>query len=144
MGHGAGIGAAVLAAVLLKSGLGLAAGAAAIAIPPDEAKQGLAMGFSWNAATEDEARSVALAQCKKHAGSSALLLDLCKVAKTFRNQCVADALDPQVGMAGYGWAIADTLQAAKDQALANCKSTADPGRAGACRLGTAACDGSAR
>ena len=68
MQYRAGFGAAVLAAALVKSGLSLAAGAAAVAIPADEAKEGLAMGFSWNAGTMDEARSVALAQCKKKRG----------------------------------------------------------------------------
>jgi Domain of unknown function (DUF4189) len=49
---------------------------------------------------------------------------LCSVVATFQNQCVAVAIDPQVGTPGFGWAVADTEEAAGDEALSNCRQTA--------------------
>jgi hypothetical protein len=65
---------------------------------------------------------------------------------TFSNQCAAEAIDPKDGTPGFGWAIADTPEQAKSQALANCRDTAGPDRQDACVVPDNGiwCDGRAR
>jgi Domain of unknown function (DUF4189) len=66
-----------------------------------------------------------------------------KVVATFQNQCVAVAIDPQVGTPGFGWPVADTEQASKSKALSNCRETAGPTRRNACNITDSNCNGSA-
>jgi hypothetical protein len=109
------------------------------------AKQGVSMGDFVNAETADEAKSQAIAKCKL--SGSAMTKALCKVVATFKNQGVALAIDPKAGTPGFGWATGDMAQAAREQAMANCRHTAGPARQDACQIGGNAgvlCDGSAK
>ncbi len=123
-----------------------AEGAIAVGLPEDVAKQGVSSFIYVNATTMAEAREEALAGCKTKTPASAPAKALCRVMATFRNQCAAEAFDPKDGTPGFGWGIADTLQEAKDLALANCRNTAGPDRQDACIVPANGfqCDGRAR
>jgi hypothetical protein len=139
------LGAMTLAAILSQVDYGVAAGAVAVGLPSDVAKQGVSIGAHVNANTMDEAKSRALAQCKSF--GSPLSKSLCKVVATFQNQCVANTIDPRAGTPGFGWAIADTPQAASEQAMANCRDSDGPAHKEGCKLAGAhpiLCDGSAK
>jgi hypothetical protein len=70
----------------------------------------------------------------------------CKVIYTFSNQCVVVAWDPAPNYPGIGvgWAWADDLLTAQNQAIAKCKATAKPGRADTCVVSRYKCDGGAK
>jgi Domain of unknown function (DUF4189) len=118
----------------------IAEGALAVGQPPDIAKSGLAYGYATSRATESVARAQALQRCREPVGSSAAARKLCKVIETFRDQCVAVAIDAESNPPGYGWGIAAGMQAAEDQALAKCEETAGQGGRGGCRIDKSACD----
>jgi Domain of unknown function (DUF4189) len=131
-----------LAATLAEIGPSAAAGAIAIGHPDDVAKRGISMGFSTNRETMDEAKTRSLKLC---ANSGSLISGiLCEVVATFENKCVTVAIDPAVQTPGFGWAVADTEQASKDNALSNCRATAGPIRRNACEITDSSCDGSAK
>jgi Domain of unknown function (DUF4189) len=131
-----------LAATLAEIGPSAAAGAITIGHPDDVAKRGISMGFSTNRETMDEAKTRSLKLC---ANSGSLISGiLCEVVATFENKCVAVAIDPAVQTPGFGWAVADTEQASKDNALSNCRATAGPTRRNACEITDSFCDGSAK
>lgn len=123
-----------------------AEGAVAVGLPQDVAKQGVSSFIYVNARTMADAKSEAVVGCKTKTPASASSKALCRVVATFRNQCAAEAFDPQDGTPGFGWAIADTLQEAKRDALANCRDTAGPDRQDACIVPSNGfnCDGRAR
>ena len=136
-------GLMVLAIVLAGTRAGVAAGAVAIGMPSDVASEGVSMGMSSKYDTMDEARASAITECKKH--GSAATKALCKVVATFQNQCVSMAIDPEPGTPGFGWAIADNVPAATDQAVANCRDSAGASRRDACVPdGKPQCDGTAQ
>jgi hypothetical protein len=139
------IGAAVLAIGLMVSGRCLAEGAVALGQPADIAQDGVAIFTFVNARTSTEAKDRALAGCK-NMDASPKAKSLCKIAATFKNQCVAQALDPESGTPGFGWAMAPNSKAAREQALSNCRDTAGPTRQQACVVGRESlwCDGSAK
>ncbi len=134
--------AVILAIVFGQTDLGLAAGAIAVGHPPDVAKRGISMGFSTNRETMDDAKARSMILCKN---SGTLISSiLCEVVATFENKCVAVAIDPQGQTPGFGWAVADTEQASKDNALSNCQATAGPSRQNACKITDSYCDRSAK
>jgi hypothetical protein len=137
------LGVLALAVILAETGPITAAGAVAVGMPADVAKQGVSMGVSTKAHTMDEAKAKAVSDCKTVGSPQSKAL--CKVVATFSNQCAALAEDPKPGTPGFGWAIADTSQAAKDQAMANCRDTAGAKRRDACESGNndTKCDGTA-
>jgi len=132
--------AIALAATLAEIGPSVAAGAIAIGKPDDVAKRGISMGFSTNRETTDEAKTRSLKLCEN--SGSLMSSILCQVVATFENKCVAVAIDPAVQTPGFGWAVADTEQASKDNALFNCRATAGPTRRNACEITDSSCDGS--
>ena len=134
--------AIALAATLAEIGPSVAAGAIAIGQPDDVAKRGISMGFSTNRETTDEAKTRSLKLCEN--SGSFMSSILCQVVATFENKCVAVAIDPAVQTPGFGWAVADTEQASKDNALFNCRATAGPTRRKACEITDSSCDGSAK
>ena len=135
------LSAIVLAVILAQTGPSVAAGAIAIGRPDDVAKRGISMGFSTNRETMDEAKARSLKLCENSGSLRSSIL--CEVVATFQNQCVAVAIDPQVGTPGFGWAVADTEQASKSKALSNCREIAGPTRRNACDVTDSSCDGSA-
>ena len=122
-----------------------AAGAVAIALPPEGAQVGVSYGVGNGLPDDKAAQAAAMDQCRTSpdARTNEKLRSLCKVVQSFSNQCAADALDPQNGTPGFGWAVANDKHTAEAQALANCQATAGPGRAATCRLHSSKCDGSA-
>ncbi len=120
----------------------LAYGALAIGEPDDVAKDGLAMGWSADIATEEAASAEALNWCK--AGGEpkpkAETGALCKVVLTFTYQCVGIALDQTPHTPGRGWALAATKEEAAAAALDACKATAGAGREGFCEITINDCD----
>jgi hypothetical protein len=136
------LGTMVLAAVFAQTDPGAAAGAIAIGRPDDVAKRGISMGFSADRDTIAEAKARSMILCRD--SGTLLSSTLCNVVATFENQCVAVAIDPQVGTPGFGWAVADTEQASKNKALSTCQDTAGRTRQDACRITDSYCDGSAK
>ncbi len=124
----------------------MATGAVAVGEPAKIAKDGVAIFTYVNANNAAQAKEKALAGCKGLPGASNTSKALCKVMATFENQCVAQALDPQNGTPGFGWAIARNSSDAKEQALSNCRDTAGPTRQEFCVVGPRDlwCDGSAK
>jgi hypothetical protein len=132
--------AAVLAASMWASPC-VAEGALALGVPANVAKEGFSYGTAYNRATAEEARAVALENCKTNQDGSKKSQALCQVLDTFRNKCVTIAMDPEAGTPGVGWAIAAGGAASDKQALANCVATAGPTRGDACKVTTRRCDG---
>jgi hypothetical protein len=140
------LSAAALSILMITNNACMAAGATAVGEPADIAKDGVAIFTQVNAADSKTAKAQALAGCKGLSNASDTSKSLCKVVATFENQCVAQALDPQSGTPGFGWAMAADPKAAKEQALSNCRDTAGPTRQDACIVDDRSlwCDGSAR
>jgi predicted dinucleotide-binding enzyme len=131
---------------LAMAGHGLAAGAVAVGEPADISQDGVAIYTFVNAPNAETAKARALEGCKGLQNASQTSRSLCKVVASFENQCVAEALDPQDGTPGFGWAMAGNSQEAKRQALSNCRDTAGPTRQDACIVDTKGlwCDGRAK
>lgn len=140
------IGAAALTLCLAVSDRCPAAGAVAVGEPADISKDGVAIFTYVRAGTSSIAKEKALAGCKALPNASSTSKALCKIVATFEDQCVAQALDPQDGTPGFGWAMARNSKQAKEQALSNCRDTAGPTRKDACVVSERAlwCDGSAK
>jgi hypothetical protein len=124
----------------------MAAGAVALGEPADISKDGFAIFTYVRADTSSIAKEKALAGCKALPNASSTSKALCKIVATFEDQCVAQALDPEDGTPGFGWAMARNSKQAKEQALSNCRDTAGPTRKDACVVSERSlwCDGSAR
>ena len=112
----------------------------AAAIPDNPAQQGLAFGAGYNYGTRAGAEARAMDECRKQAGSNALLVSLCKIVDHFDNKCLAISMDPQPGTPGFGWSIGANAAAANSQALANCRQTAGAARVGYCVVSLTDCD----
>jgi hypothetical protein len=140
------VGAMALAMCLLPNARCMAAGAVAVGQPADIAKDGVAIFTQVNEASADMAKRKAMEGCKGLPNASGTSKSLCKVMATFKNQCVAQALDPQSGTPGFGWAMAGNSREAREQALSNCRDTAGSGRQDACVVDSHNlwCDGSAK
>lgn len=121
-----------------------AAGATALAMPADIATDGVYIYSAVNFDTVAEAKESAMAGCRR--GANSTIRSLCKIVATFSNQCVAQALDPQNGTPGFGWALAEDSVSAKRQAIDNCRDTAGASRRNACIVNDRSlwCDGRAK
>jgi hypothetical protein len=128
----AGIIALALAAAALLPDPAKAAGALAVALPQDVVADGFSYGTAYNYGSESEARTRALERCR--ATKSDMRRALCTVVASFRNQCIAVAMDPDDGTPGVGWSIADTLEDAKRYAMEKCTATAGDDRRDKCRV----------
>ncbi len=122
-------------------------GALAVGVPPDVANQGFAYGINVDLPTEDEARDMALSNCKGTNPNSTIISQasspaqaLCTLVTTFYHQCAVVAEDPAAGTPGVGWAIAPTVEFATEQAMNNCKATAGESRQQYCARDTYSCD----
>jgi hypothetical protein len=118
-----------------------AEGALAVGIARGGTAKGYATGFSINQPTVKAARSNAVEQCKRTKASNADAKSGCEVVVTFRNKCVASAVDPQQGTPGAGWGVGGTQEAADSQALARCRAKAGADRAEFCEVTDRFCDG---
>jgi hypothetical protein len=118
-----------------------AEGALAVGIARGGIAKGYATGFSINQPTVKAARSNAVEQCKRTKSSNADAKSGCEVVVTFRNKCVAVAIDPQRDTPGAGWGVGATQDAADSQALARCHAKAGSERAEFCEVTDRYCDG---
>lgn len=121
-----------------------AEGAVAIGIAPGGITQGYAIGYGINQNTLDLARQQALDGCRKSTNTTSAATARCEVVATFRDQCVASAIDPKGGTPGAGWAVGDTQKAADDKALSRCRNTAGADRRAFCKIEDRRCDGDAK
>ena len=119
----------------------LADGAIAVGVPASVVENGYAYGRTTNSESTKIASDHALKNCQSAKDATQVARDLCVVVMTFRNQCVALALDPKAGTPGAGWAIANSKEEAETQAMAQCFATAGPNRRNACKNSDSACDG---
>ena len=137
----------MLAAALLCAALGqsqaLADATIAIAEPRDVARDGFAIGVSYNWGTRAEADAEALNQCRTFEAVTEEVRQLCAVRGSFDNQCVSVAMDPEPGTYGWGWAIYPNQSGADDIALRNCRNASAPDRAAYCEVTMRNCDGTA-
>lgn len=138
------IAAAAFLATCAFASPAFAFGAVAIAEPADVAKDGYSSGISYNFRTTAEAEDRAHRECQNTQDAPPETRKLCKVIRSFENQCVAVALDPQAGTPGAGWAIGETLALARRDALARCEDTAGSDRRGQCKITAEGCDGKAK
>src|SRR6266849_1338538 len=137
----AGFVALAIAAAVAWPGLAEAEGAMAVGIARGGTAKGYATGFAVNQPTVKAARSNAVEQCRKTKSSNADAKSGCEVVVTFRNKCVASAVDPQSGTPGAGWGIGGSQQSADSQALARCRVKAGTERAEFCEVTDRICDG---
>jgi hypothetical protein len=134
-----------LAVVMLLSSTvsSLAAGALAVGSTGDVARDGLAYAIIGNRASEDEARTKVLDDCRNAQVHAPRANARCEIIASFHDKCAAVALDPKNGTPGAGWAVANTLPDAKAQAIVACKATAGRDRRGFCKIDAHSCDGKA-
>jgi Domain of unknown function (DUF4189) len=112
-------------------------GAVALGVPPSVSEDGIAMGASWNLPTPEAAAAEARRRCAQFSDAPAKTRALCEVVRTFERQCVAIAADPAPGGEEWGWAVADTTEAAEERALRSCKTS----HLRFCLIAASGCDG---
>jgi hypothetical protein len=115
-----------------------AEGAMALGVTGNITKDGYAIGINVNSSSEATARDAALKYCQSHGSDVARAK--CEIFATFRDQCAAEAEDPQPGTPGAGWAVAADKSAAEKMAMTNCLATAGA-RGSFCKVVTSVCDG---
>jgi hypothetical protein len=114
--------------------------ALAVGQPPDVAKQGLAMGYAVNYPSKEAAQAEALKRCREFRDAPQSTRDLCKIVESFRDRCVAIALDPDSGTKGIGWAVAKKQDLAEEQAMEACIEASERKRREFCRITYTRCD----
>jgi hypothetical protein len=135
------LAATVLCAGALHSVGGARADAAlAVGLPSDVAKQGLAMGWAFNYASKETAQAEALKRCRGFRDAPQSTRDLCKIVESFRDSCMAVALDPDYGTTGLGWGVHNNQEWAEDAAMEKCMETSDQKRRSFCRVTVTRCD----
>jgi Domain of unknown function (DUF4189) len=132
--------AVALAVTLLRPDMGHADAALAVGLPPDVAKQGIAIGYALNYAKKEEAQAEALKRCRAFRDAPQATRDLCKIVENFRDRCMAIALDPEVGTTGLGWSVAKKQDMAEETAMEKCVDTAGKKRRDFCRITFTRCD----
>jgi len=137
----AGFVALAMATAVVLPGLAKAEGAMAVGIARGGVAKGYATGFAVNQPSVKAARANAVEQCRRTKSSNADAKSGCEVVVTFRNKCVASAVDPQSGTPGAGWGIGASQQSADSQALARCRAKAGSERAEFCEVTDRICDG---
>jgi hypothetical protein len=154
MRRGAVVSLLALASVFMLGNRAHSEGAIAEGISPGGVAKGYSMSIQVNRATTEEARTAALAGCRKvpekmASGAppdvgAARARQHCEIVTTFHNRCAAAAVDPKDGTPGAGWAVGDTQQNANDEALARCRSVAGTSRRDFCKVTNQLCDGTAK
>ncbi len=136
---GAAFALIVLASVL-RPDLGHADAALAVGLPPDVAKQGIAIGYALNYAKREEAQAEALKRCREFRDAPQATRDLCKIVENFRDRCVAIALDPEPGTTGLGWSVDKKQEQDEEMAMDTCIDAAGKKRRDFCRITFTRCD----
>lgn len=114
-------------------------GALAVGSTGNVARDGYAIGFATNQATEDAAKTTATNNCHDFQGAPKATAT-CAVVTTFHGQCYAFAEDPEAGTPGVGYAVAADTATAEQKAMDACKATAGPTRVQFCQARKSACD----
>jgi hypothetical protein len=114
--------------------------ALAVGLPADVAKQGLAMGWAFNYANKEAAQAEALKRCRGFRDAPQATRDLCKIVESFRDSCMALAIDPDYGTTGLGWSVNKNQEKAEDVAMDKCAETSSPKRKNFCRVTVTRCD----
>lgn len=141
------VGATLFSALFLWPVRGGAEGALVVGVPPSVVESGVAIGFVTERPDAATASREAMELCRKRGEATTpnSIASFCtQVGKTFHDQCLAIAMDPEDGTPGVGWAIAPTQASADQQALANCAATAGADRREHCTVAKRACDGKAK
>jgi hypothetical protein len=115
--------------------------ALAVGLPPDVAKQGIAMGWALNYSTKEAAQAEALKRCRGYRDAPDATRDLCKIVETFARTCLSVAWDPENGTTGLGWAVHKSQKEAEDLAMDACMESSDKKRREFCRVSVTRCDG---
>lgn len=89
----------------------------------DVAKNGIAVGDSYNYDTKGEAETRALQECLTPGSAPSETKALCKIVADFSNEWVAIAMDPESGTPGFGWSIDANKATADRNALAQCRAS---------------------
>jgi hypothetical protein len=126
-------------AVALSASAAQADGAIAVGKGSNVVKSGIAAGLSTDFSSTKAASADALAQCR-NSKVKASTRSLCKVVKTFKNQCAAIAVDPRPGKRGFGWGLGATKFQARASAVVACNQAAGKGQQGFCQAVGADCD----
>jgi hypothetical protein len=134
-------GALFLASATCAADWARADAALAVGQPSDVGKQGLAVGWAVDYPSAAAAEAEALARCRAFHDAPQATRDLCKVAVSFGNTCLAVALDPEPGTTGVGWGVHRDRDWAEDLAMEKCAETSVPKRRDACRIAVTRCDG---
>src|SRR5215475_181260 len=140
----AGFAALAIATAFTWPSLAQAEGAMAVGIARGGVAKGYATGFAINQPTVKAARGNAVEQCRRMKNSNADARSGCEVVVTFRNKCVASAIDPESGTPGAGWGVGQSQKTADNQALARCRATAGSDRAEFCEVTDRICDGNGK
>jgi hypothetical protein len=119
-------------------------GAMAVGVARGGVAKGYATGFAANQPNDKAARTSAVEGCRKDKNSNADARSNCEAVVSFKNKCVASAVDPKSGTPGAGWGTGTTQKAADSQALARCRKTAGSERVDSCEIADRYCDGTAR
>ncbi len=127
-----------LAFTITACGSGWATGAIAFGSTGDVAKDGYSIGINANSSSDEEVRNGAMNWCRSHGPKETQ--DKCEILLVYHNQCVAEAQDPKPGTPGFGFATADTEDAAKAVAMAICGATAGKSRRKFFEIVTTICD----
>ena len=148
------VGLSLCALAVVCNGSARSAGALAEGIAPGGVAKGYEIAYRVNQASADQARSDALAQCRKGQerlasgrppdAANGRARARCAIVISFENKCLAVALDPKDATPGAGWATAGTQKDADDEALARCRSVAGANRRDFCKVTNQACDGTAK
>jgi hypothetical protein len=136
-------GALALAAAGAPQGTSRAHADAALAVglPADVSRNGLAMGWTFNYANKEAAQAEALKRCRGFRDAPQATRDLCKIVESFRDSCMAIALDPDYGTTGIGWNVQKNQEWAEDAAMDKCMETSQQKRRSFCRVTVTRCDG---
>ncbi len=135
------IGAILLAGALLGIGGARADAALVVSHVGDVARQGLAMGWAVDYASKEAAEKEALARCRAFADAPQATRDACRVVESFRDRCLAVALDSEPGTTGVGWEVHKNRDWAEEGAMEKCAESSSPKRRTSCRVALIRCDG---
>jgi Domain of unknown function (DUF4189) len=111
-----------------------AEGAFAVGVSDNPGKDGIAYGTAINYKTVDEARSVALKNCRTYKPAPRAARH-CRLISTVSKLCFSMAFDPAENESGVGWSIAETEE--ED----DCKASSKISREKFCKVDLTRCDG---
>src|SRR5262245_31970749 len=107
----------------------------------DVGKQGIALGWAVDYGSKEAAEKEALARCRAFPDAPQTTREACRIVETFRDRCLAVALDPEPGTTGVGWGMHKNRDWAEEEAMERCAETSTPKRRQSCRAALVRCDG---